>query len=151
MLDGYRRLSTLKASANPGGIGVADLEARAAEAMDDDLNTPVLIGVLFDAVRIINQINDGTATADEAEIAALRKFMDTWLIDILGIRPVDTADASADSDAPYRAAVELLLEMRAKAKADRDWATSDLIRDRMAQAGFDVKDTKDGVEWKIRR
>ena len=151
MLDGYRRLSTLKASANPGGIGVADLEARAAEAMDDDLNTPVLIGVLFDAVRIINQINDGTATADEAEIAALRRFMDTWLIDILGIRPVDTADASADSDAPYRAAVELLLEMRAKAKADRDWATSDLIRDRMAQAGFDVKDTKDGVEWKIRR
>ncbi len=119
--------------------------------MDDDLNTPVLIGVLFDAVRIINQINDGTAAADEAEIAALRKFMDTWLIDILGIRPVDTADASADSDAPYRAAVELLLEMRAKAKADRDWATSDLIRDRMAQAGFDVKDTKDGVEWKIRR
>ncbi len=151
MLDGYRRLSTLKASASPGGIGVADLEARAAEAMDDDLNTPVLIGVLFDAVRIINQINDGTAAADEAEIAALRKFMDTWLIDILGIRPVDTADASADSDAPYRAAVELLLEMRAKAKADRDWATSDLIRDRMAQAGFDVKDTKDGVEWKIRR
>lgn len=119
--------------------------------MDDDLNTPVLIGVLFDAVRIINQINDGTATADEAEIAALRRFMDTWLIDILGIRSVDTADASADSDAPYRAAVELLLEMRAKAKADRDWATSDLIRDRMAQAGFDVKDTKDGVEWKIRR
>lgn len=47
--------------------------------------------------------------------------------------------------------MELLLEMRAKAKADRDWATSDLIRDRMAQAGFDVKDTKDGVEWKIRR
>ena len=51
---------------------------------------------------------------------------------------------------PYKKAVDLLLEMRKTAKANKDWATSDLIRDRLNEAGFDVKDTKDGFEWKVR-
>ena len=120
--------------------------------MDDDLNTPVLIGVLFDAVRLINQINDGKTAATADDIADLRKLMDTFLVDILGIRTTAGGDASAsDADtAAYGKAMDLLLEIRAKAKAAKDWATSDLIRDRLADAGFDVKDTKDGVEWKIR-
>lgn len=148
MLDGYRRLAELKSS-ETSTVDVSTLESRAVEAMDDDLNTPVLIGVLFDAVRIINQVKDHNATATQQDIDTLRKFMDTFLVQILGIVPEGTATEGEDNLAPYRAAVDLLLSLRAEAKAKKDWATSDLIRDRLAAIGFNVKDTKDGVEWSV--
>lgn len=148
MLDGYRRLGEIKAS-EVSTVDVSDLERRAYEALDDDLNTPILISVLFDAVRIINQVKDHIATATQADIDTLRKFMDTFLVEILGIRPDGISGDSADALKPYHDAVDLLLELRADAKSRKDWATSDLIRDRMAAIGFTVKDTKDGVEWSI--
>ena len=73
---------------------------------------------------------------------------DTFLIEILGILPEGTASGEATLK-PYRDAVDLLLSIRSEAKAKKDWATSDLIRNRMAEIGFTVKDTKDGVEWSI--
>ena len=70
------------------------------------------------------------------------------LTDLLGIIP---ADAGSDVDLePYRKAVDLVLEVRANAKAAKDWATSDLIRDRLAEIGFNVKDTKNGAEWSLK-
>ena len=149
MCDGYRRLQDLKASDVSTLDGVADLEQRAYEALDDDFNTPVLIGVLFDAVRMINQVYDHTATATSDDIEALKKLFDTFLIEILGIVPDGASDAGAASLKPYQEAVDLLLQIRAEAKANKNWATSDLIRDRLAAIGFTVKDTKDGVEWKL--
>ena len=74
--------------------------------------------------------------------------MDTFLVEILGIR-VDDSGETGDSLKPYREAVNLLLEIRANAKKNKDWTTSDLIRDRLAAIGFSVKDTKDGVEWSV--
>ena len=149
MCDGYRRLQDLKASDVSTLDGVVDLEKRAYEALDDDFNTPVLIGVLFDAVRMINQVYDHTATATSDDIEALKKLFDTFLIEILGIVPDGASDAGAASLKPYQEAVDLLLQIRAEAKANKNWATSDLIRDRLAAIGFTVKDTKDGVEWKL--
>lgn len=80
--------------------------------------------------------------------------MDTFLIDILGIRPEmaatsDSTDAGAKMK-PFEDAVDLLLEMRAKAKASKDWATADALRDKMSAIGFNVKDTKDGFEWSLK-
>ena len=149
MLDGYRRLQELTPSAE-STIDVSDLERRAYEAMDDDLNTPVLIGVLFDGVRMINQVKDKNATATQADIDILRRLFDTFLIDILGVRPEGAAGTdSAAALKPYEDAVDLLLDIRSEAKAKKDWATSDLIRDRLAAIGFVIKDTKDGVEWTV--
>lgn len=149
MSDGYRRLQEIKASETSTLEGLDQLEKRAYEALDDDFNTPVLIGVLFDAVRMVNQVNDHTATATQADIDALKAFFDTFLIEILGITP-DGTSASAGADLkPYHDAVDLLLQIRSEAKAKKDWATSDLIRNRMAALGFTVKDTKDGVEWSL--
>ncbi len=147
MLDGYRRLGELKAS-DTSTVDVSKLAERAYEALDDDFNTPVVIGVLFDAVRIINQIKDGNATATADDIAELRRVMDTFLVEILGIK-VD-AGVAGDADLkPYRDAVDLLLQIRADAKARKDWSTSDLIRDSLSRLGFTIKDTRDGVEWKL--
>ena len=150
MLDGYKRLQGLKAS-EESTIDVSDLEQRAYEAMDDDLNTPTLIGVLFDAVRMINAVNDGSAKATQADIDALKKLMDTFLVDILGIRTETAGGDGAATLKPYEDAVDLLLEIRGNAKKAKDWSTSDLIRDRLAAIGFDVKDTKDGFEWSVRK
>ena len=73
----------------------------------------------------------------------------TYLFDVLGIRD-DAAGGDSVNLEPYRQAVDLLLEMRRNAKANKDWATSDLIRDKLSEFGFEVKDTKDGFEWKVK-
>ena len=153
MLEGYARLQKLKpADADSEPIDVDGITARCYEAMDDDLNTPMVIAELFEACSIINRINDGKLAASAETIEKLRKLFDTFLIDILGIRPEIASGGSGDSAAgkPFEDAVELLLQIRAEAKAKKDWATSDLIRDRLAEIGFAVKDTKDGWEWSLK-
>ena len=149
MLEGYRRLQDLKPSAT-STVDVSQLEKNCYEAIDDDFNTPVVIAHLFDACRIINQINDGNATATQEDIDTLKRVMDTFLVDILGVR-TEMANGGNEQLKPFEEAVNLLLEIRANAKANKDWTTSDRIRNRMAEIGFDVKDTKDGVEWSVKK
>lgn len=152
MLEGWRRLADLKASdTSTVAAEIADLEQKCYDALNDDLNTPIVIAHLFEAIGIINRIADGHATATAADIDALKALFQTFLFDILGMRP-EAADLGGDEKAlePYRGAVDLLLQVRAEAKAKKDWATSDLIRDRLAALGFNVKDTKTGVEWSVK-
>ena len=148
MMDGWHRLNDLKA-AESSSITLEDYAARCADAMNDDLNTAQVIATLFDACKIINQVNDGNATLSQADIDTLKATFETYLFNVLGMRD-DAAGGDNVNLEPYRKAVDLLLEMRKNAKANKDWATSDLIRDRLNEAGFDVKDTKDGFEWKVR-
>ncbi|MCC8036674.1 MAG: cysteine--tRNA ligase [Bacteroidales bacterium] len=150
MLEGIKRLGELKPSAE-STIDVKGLEAKCYEAMDDDLNTPIVIAHLFEACRLINQVNDGTAKATQEDIDTLKRLFNNFLVDILGIRVDTMAGAEGSSTEPYEKAVDLLLEVRGKAKAAKDWATSDLIRDRLSELGFDVKDTKNGFEWSLRK
>ena len=148
MMDGWHRLNELKA-ADASSIKLDDYAARCAEAMNDDLNTAQVIATLFDACKVINQVNDGNATLSQEDIDTLHTTFETYLFNVLGVRD-DAAGGDNINLEPYRKAVDLLLEMRKAAKANKDWATSDLIRDRLNEAGFDVKDTKDGFEWKVR-
>lgn len=146
--DSYRRLAELKPS-DKSTVDVSTLESRCAEAMDDDLNTPVVIATLFDAARIINQIHDSTATATAEDIETLRRVMDDYFVTILGIVPEGAA--SGTDTKPFEGAVDMLLEIRSQAKRNKDWTTSDHIRDRLAALGFSVKDTKDGGwEWSLK-
>lgn len=152
MLEGWRRLADLKgANTSTVTAEIADLEQKCYDALNDDLNTPIVIAHLFEAVGIINRVADGHATATAADIDALKALFQTFLFDILGMRP-EAADLGGDEKAlePYRGAVDLLLQVRAEAKSRKDWATSDLIRDRLAALGFNVKDTKTGVEWSVK-
>ena len=148
MMDGWHRLNDLKA-ADKSSITLDDYAARCAEAMNDDLNTAQVIATLFDACKVINQVNDGNATLSQADIDSLKATFQTYLMDVLGVRD-DAAGGDSVNLEPYRQAVDLLLEMRRNAKAAKDWATSDLIRDKLAEFGFEVKDTKDGFEWKVK-
>lgn len=147
ILDGWKRLQELKPDTE-STLNLDGIEAKMQEAMDDDLNTPVVIGHLFDLCRMINQVNDGTAKASEADIVLMKRLFNEYLFDIMGILPPDGSQGGTNLK-PYEEAVDLLLEIRAESKAKKDWATSDLIRNRLAEIGFQVKDTKDGVEWSL--
>ena len=150
MLDGWKRLQELKAS-ETSSIDVSGFEAKCYEALDDDLNTSIVISHLFEACRLINQVNDGNATATAQDIEALKKLFNTFLVEILGIRTEIVAGAgSGDALRPFEDAVDLLLQIRSEAKSKKDWATSDLIRNRLSEIGFNIKDTKDGFEWSLK-
>ena len=148
MMDGWKRLNDLK-PAEKSDVDVSDLRQRCFDALNDDLNTPIVIATLFDACRIINQANDGKAALSAADIEELKSLFQLFLFDILGIR--NEADGSNGVNLkPYEEAIDLLLDIRKQAKSNKDWATSDLIRNRLTEIGFDVKDTKDGYEWKVK-
>ena len=149
MMDGWHRLCDLKA-ADTTTAKLENYRERCAEAMNDDLNTPNVIATLFDACRVINQVNDGNATMTQADIDELKSVFQTYLFDVLGVRDDSAGDAGGVNLEPYRKAVDLLLDIRKTAKANKDWTTSDLIRNKMNEAGFDVKDTKEGFEWKVK-
>lgn len=151
MLEGYRRIADLKPSETSDVTDeIGSLEAKCYEALDDDLNTPIVISHLFEACSIINRVKDGSAKATETDIETLRKLFDTFLFEILGVRDDLTEGGDSKALKPFENAVDLLLSIRAKAKAQKDWSTSDAIRDGLAKAGFDVKDTKDGFEWSLK-
>ena len=151
MLEGYSRLSELKPAAESTiAADVKALEGKCYEALDDDLNTPIVIAHLFEACRLINLANNSQAQATAEDIAALKALFDTFLFEILGMRADIVSGGNSESLKPFEQAVDLLLQIRGEAKAAKNWATSDLIRNKLAEFGFDVKDTKDGVEWRLK-
>ena len=147
MTDIYRRLQNLL-PAEKSTVEVPDFLTLCYEAMDDDLNTPMVIAHLFEAGKIVNSATDGNVKLNAEDLAKLRHLFDVMLVDLLGIR-VGTEESGADLK-PFEGAVDLLMEIRKNAKEQKDWATSDLIRNKLAELGFDVKDTKNGVEWTVR-
>ena len=150
MIDGWRRLQELRPS-EKSSVELPDFRKKCADAMNDDLNTPIVIAELFEACRIINSMNDGKATLTQSDIDELKDLFATYLVDILGIRTDIAAGGDTQVLEPFEKAVDLLLQIRKESKEKKDWATSDLIRNRLAEIGFDVKDTKDGFEWSLRK
>lgn len=145
--DAYSRLNNLK-PAEKSDVVLPDFMAMCQAALDDDLNTPMVIAHLFEAAKIINSAADGKTALTSGQIESLRNLFDTMLDEILGIR---LGSSGSEMDlSPYEGAVDLLMDIRANAKQNKDWTTSDLIRDKLAELGFNVKDTKNGVEWSLK-
>ena len=150
-LERLMQAATLLARLTPADKTTADvagLADRCRAAMDDDLNTPMVISHLFEAAKAINSIHDGKATITAADLEELRGTFHTYASDILGLHD-ETAQAADADDTPLRRAVDLLLDLRSEAKARKDWTTADSIRDRLTQLGFTIKDTKDGAQWHL--
>ena len=145
--EAYARLMKIKA-AHGEGLTTGDLRQRCQEAMDDDLNTPFVIAALFDSVKTINTVWDGKGTISEAELKELREVWKTYAIDILGLR-LEEQGAGDDKLKAFHGAIDLLLGLRLQAKQNKDWATSDKIRNSLTELGFQIKDTKEGFEWSI--
>jgi cysteinyl-tRNA synthetase len=129
---------------------VKALRQKCYDAMNDDLATPQVISNLFEACTVINKLIDHKATICADCLKELKETMHLFTEDILGLK----AEKSGSNDSREEAfgkVVDMVLDLRAKAKANKDWATSDQIRDELAAAGFEVKDTKDGVTWKLNK
>ena len=156
LLDAYNTLKNLTTDGDAAlpkveMAFVDSLREKCYEAMNDDFATPNVISNLFDATRTINSVADKKATIAADVKEALIKVFDTFAFELLGLKP-SAAAGNADNAAreqAYGKVVDMLLEQRLKAKANKDWATSDMIRDNLSALGFEVKDTKDGFTWKL--
>lgn len=146
LLDAAALLDGLK-TADTTSVEVSDLRKRCYDAMNDDLNSPMVIAALFDAARAINAVHNGQGTITSSDLEELRTTFRLFLFDLLGMR--DERVSSAGGSEAFGKAMDLLLSIRAEAKARKDWATSDKIRDELTALGFTIKDTKDGAEWKL--
>jgi cysteinyl-tRNA synthetase len=146
LVEGYERLQKLQSGAETT-VDVAGLRDKCEAAMCDDLNTPIVIAQLFEAIKAINTVHDGKGTISQADLDELKSVMKLFIEDILGLK-TQLSDVDSSTEA-YKKAIDLLLSIRMEAKANKDWATADKIRNQLAAFGFDVKDTKDGFEWKL--
>ena len=116
--------------------------------MADDLNSPMVISALFDWVRIINQLSDGQQTITAEDLETLKAVVRRYVFDILGLRDEKSASSQGGKDL-VTPLVNMLLDMRMEAKANKDWGTSDKIRNALTEIGIRVKDRKDGYDWEI--
>jgi cysteinyl-tRNA synthetase len=131
-------------------VDVAGLKDNCYAAMNDDMNTPVLIAHLFDGVKMINSVNDGKSTINSADLEILKKLYNDFVFDILGFKSEASSGESSNGEVLGNV-VDLLLNLRIEAKKNKDWATSDKIRNSLTELGFDIKDTKDGFEWALKK
>jgi cysteinyl-tRNA synthetase len=144
---GFKRLMnsfTLLDSLVPAGstdVEIAPLLQRCYDAMNDDFNSPVLIAELFEASRIINSVHDGKMKIDGHNLELLKQLMNDFITDILGLKN----EQAANDDLPK--VLDMIVNLRNGAKVDRDYATSDRIRDGLQQIGFQLKDGKEGTTW----
>jgi len=148
LMEGWENLKRITPSAK-SSVDFRELRAKCYAAMDDDLNTPIVISHLFDATRDINNVVSGSATISAQDLDELRETFRIFMFDIMGLK--ETSGSSDDREKAYGEVVDMLLEQRQRAKASKDWATSDMIRNKLAELGFEVKDTKEGFEWKLNK
>jgi len=144
LMEAMKLLPGLPVSEAESSIDVNAWSEGAFAVMNDDFNTPMLIAQLFDAARFINTVNDGKGVITATDKAVLLEKMTLFITEILGL----TLEQSGDSDVADKA-MSVVLELRKDARENKDWATSDKIRDRLAEAGISVKDGKDGATWSV--
>ena len=147
--EAYDRLMKIQAGEkSTTDFQPATLREHCQEAMDDDLNTPIVLQHLFDSAKIINTIADGKATISKEDLQALQAIWNDYAIKVLGLQ-LGAAEASSSNEEAYKGAVNLLLDVRQKAKENKDWTTSDQIRDALLSLGFKIKDGKGSTEWSL--
>lgn len=140
LMNAFTLLDSLAAS-SATDVEIEPLLKRCYEAMNDDFNSPVLIAELFEASRIINSVNDGKLKIDKPNLDLLKQLMQHFILDILGLKN----EQAADDDLPK--VLDMIVDLRSEAKVNRDYATSDKIREGLQKIGFQLNDSKDGTSW----
>jgi cysteinyl-tRNA synthetase len=142
-MEGIRTLNKLEAQAE-SSFEVDALIASYYDALNDDLNTPILIAQLYETIGYANKVQAQQESLNAADLQRLQHAVNTMVFDILGLQEEQEAGSQK-----LDGLMELLLELRAQAKVNKDWATSDAIRDRLANLGIQVKDSKTGSSWTL--
>ena len=143
----FSAMETLK-KINPSEkstVDTAKLQQQCNDAMNDDLNSAVLIAHLFDGVKTINNITEGKETVTEKDLKKLQTIFRQYVIDILGLVPEEKSGAESGL---IDGLMQLLLQTRQEAKQKKDFTTADKIRDELNKMGFKINDAKDSATWK---
>ena len=147
MTRAWEAIGKIKPSATSTINDPSGLLEECVAALSDDLNSPVAIAILFDWVKVVNSLQDGTLTATGSDIVLLQTAFDTVLGELLGLK--QTTESEESDRQKLDGVVEMILDVRQKAKEAKDWQTSDMIRDRLASIGIRIKDRKEGTDWEI--
>ena len=145
LMEGYSTLNYLKAY-SLSNENIIELQLKCYAAMNDDFNTSVLIAHLFDALKIINSANDKKTKLTQDDIDLLKTIYQDFVFDVLGLKNEKTDSKTSEA---LSKVMELIIDIRAKVKADKNFELSDNIRDKLIDAGIQIKDTKEGTAWKI--
>ncbi len=143
LLKGAKTLENLKTSQN-SSFDLNEFEQKCFEAINDDFNTPILIAHLFEQLTIINRIAAGTDQISPSHLEKLKKLFSDFLFEILGLKE-DNLQNSQTED--LEQVMSILLEIRQKAKENKDWQAADFIRNKLNEVGITLKDNKEGVAW----
>lgn len=145
LMDAVKLMKDLKASPK-SSINVLAWQQMCYSAMNDDFNSPILIAHLFEAVKYINQVKEGTETLSEEDLNLLQDTINSFIFDILGLENNANSNSGTDS---LSGAVDVLIRLRQDARANKDFAMSDKIRDELADVGIQLKDGKDGTTFSL--
>jgi cysteinyl-tRNA synthetase len=149
LLQGMETLNKLKPS-EASTVQVSGIREQCYAAMNDDFNSPVAIALLFDAVRMINSIQDNKDSISATDLEHLRESFRIFVTDILGLSN-DKHDRNDQMHEVVGGLMEMILEIRQQARQQKDWNTSDKIRDTLQRLNIQVKDGKDGASWDIEK
>jgi cysteinyl-tRNA synthetase len=145
LVEAIKQLDSIKPSTT-STLNVAEWKNSCYEAMNDDLNTPILIANLFEGVRFVNLLKEDTATLTASDLEDFSKTIKAFVFDVLGLASETSSEGNLEK---VTGLVELLIEMRNTARANKDFAMSDQIRDQLLALGIQLKDGKDGTEFSI--
>ncbi|MFD1163495.1 cysteine--tRNA ligase [Hwangdonia seohaensis] len=145
LMDAVNLLDDLKPS-ETSSVDINGWKQKCYDAMNDDFNSPILIAHLFEAAKYINQIKEGSETINAEDLTTLKDTINAFVFDILGLENITKNDSGTDK---LSAAVDVLIKLRQDARANKDFALSDKIRDELAAVGIQLKDGKDGTTFTI--
>jgi cysteinyl-tRNA synthetase len=144
LMAAVESLSSLPVSKD-STVHVTELKEKCFAALNDDLNSPIAIAHLFDGVRMINSVKAGNECISEGDLLELRNFFNLIIFDILGLKQ-EVPSGRRDHQL-LDSMIDFVLRLRMEAKARKDWATADEIRNGLIEMGIEIKDTKEGYEW----
>jgi cysteinyl-tRNA synthetase len=145
LMDALSTVENLKISSTTD-IDIESWKNSCYNAMNDDFNTPVLIANLFEGVKYINQIKDGKANITNEDLKILKETMHNFIFDILGLETSTQSNSETDK---LSGTVDVLIKLRQEARANKDFALSDKIRDELASLGIELKDGKEGTTFSV--
>ncbi len=144
LMDAIKLLGNLKTS-DVSDFDVKQWQQSCYDAMNDDFNAPILVAQLFEGVRQINLTNDGKVQITSEDLSVLSATLQAFVFDVLGIEQPNSNQDSNKLDG----VVEMLIEMRNEARANKNWALSDEIRDKLLALGIQLKDNKEGTSYTL--
>lgn len=145
LMEGLQIINDIQTSTT-SSLDISSWSQSCYDAMNDDFNTPILIAQLFEGIRFVNLLNDKRESITSSDLELLKKTLEEFTFEVLGIRNEKSSGNNAEK---LDGVVEMLIEMRNEARANKNWSLSDEIRDKLLALGIQLKDGKEGTSFSV--